>query len=262
MRGLEHPDPFNFNSISTSEGVRPYGNSVVLNEIHQIFPAFLYDQNQFQNVHDVFNYVNSQMNVHYNVFNAQQTLYRRRVNGNRVNINRVQQNNQFRRNSNDNIWTNTPANRSQRNQPPRRGAAAWHNNGNVQRRANQTNQMPSMQQNQRSASTTPSASPLRVHTDFLANLIAAAIIDPTHNANFNDPVPVVPTNDQLDAGTVSITAIMNLEGACAVCQDSMSSGQTVRRINRCGHAFHTTCIDTWFQRNVHCPVCRHDIREN
>jgi hypothetical protein len=41
----------------------------------------------------------------------------------------------------------------------------------------------------------------------------------------------------------------------------MSAGHSVRRLNRCGHTFHTTCIDTWFQRNVHCPVCRHDIRE-
>jgi hypothetical protein len=25
--------------------------------------------------------------------------------------------------------------------------------------------------------------------------------------------------------------------------------------------FHQTCIDAWFERNVRCPMCRHDIRE-
>jgi hypothetical protein len=31
-------------------------------------------------------------------------------------------------------------------------------------------------------------------------------------------------------------------------------------MNVCHHTFHKSCIDTWFQENVHCPVCRHDIR--
>ena len=38
-------------------------------------------------------------------------------------------------------------------------------------------------------------------------------------------------------------------------------GEQVRTLTHCGHRFHVLCIDNWFQRNVHCPLCRHDIRD-
>ena len=41
--------------------------------------------------------------------------------------------------------------------------------------------------------------------------------------------------------------------------DNIESNE-VRRIMHCRHYFHRTCIDTWFQTNVHCPTCRYDIR--
>jgi hypothetical protein len=50
---------------------------------------------------------------------------------------------------------------------------------------------------------------------------------------------------------------------CSICQDHAGpNNQTEWRILRhCNHRFHRSCIDTWFQRNAHCPVCRHDIRQ-
>ncbi len=47
---------------------------------------------------------------------------------------------------------------------------------------------------------------------------------------------------------------------CAVCQEALETG-SLRRLRHCSHAFHRACIDTWFLRNVRCPICRHDIRE-
>ncbi|CEM26296.1 unnamed protein product [Vitrella brassicaformis CCMP3155] len=35
---------------------------------------------------------------------------------------------------------------------------------------------------------------------------------------------------------------------CAVCYDLMYAGDTLRRINSCGHAFHMDCLDEWLVR--------------
>lgn len=234
MRGLEHANPFNFNSISETSPTRPYGNSVLLNEIHTMFPAFLYDKEQFQSVNDVFNYVDRQMDERYNVFNTNRLAYRRR-----------------------NPRTPFPRRNNGFQQAPRVPQAPRGQRNRPQYNQRDEQPLPYL------AQVSPNSTPVRVHSDLLANLFAAAaLIDPTIiPASFNDPVLVIPTEQQLASGTSITTAVMNLESPCAVCQDTMSTGHSVRRLNRCGHTFHSTCIDTWFQRNVHCPVCRHDIRE-
>jgi hypothetical protein len=76
------------------------------------------------------------------------------------------------------------------------------------------------------------------------------------------PVIVAPTTDQIATATdlrMATTADETIN--CSVCQESVADGQAIRRINHCGHTFHRNCIDTWFRTSVRCPVCRHDIRE-
>lgn len=52
------------------------------------------------------------------------------------------------------------------------------------------------------------------------------------------------------------------ETVCAICQDhDIPTEPNTWRALRCSHIFHKTCIDNWFGQNVHCPVCRADIRE-
>ena len=75
-----------------------------------------------------------------------------------------------------------------------------------------------------------------------------------------DPVIVHPTAEQIAAGTV-IEVMDAEEDVCAICQDEIPLGSQVRAIRVCDHRFHVGCIDTWFQRDVRCPSCRHDIRE-
>jgi len=75
-----------------------------------------------------------------------------------------------------------------------------------------------------------------------------------------EPVIVRPTEQQIQENT-SIEIVDAEDEQCAICQDSMNPGTEVRSLNVCDHRFHTTCIDTWFTRDVHCPICRHDIRE-
>jgi len=72
-------------------------------------------------------------------------------------------------------------------------------------------------------------------------------------------VPVVASSDVIASHSElvernAVPADIN----CAVCQERNSDANW-RKLN-CSHYFHRTCIDPWFERNVHCPVCRHDIR--
>ena len=77
------------------------------------------------------------------------------------------------------------------------------------------------------------------------------------------PVPVVPTSQQIADATILSSIEPPADVVCTICQDhAPPSGSHEWRILRsCTHRFHKQCIDTWFQSNVHCPVCRHDIRE-
>ena len=77
--------------------------------------------------------------------------------------------------------------------------------------------------------------------------------------NFMAPVRVSPSTAQVAAGT-RLESVMVEGEVCAVCQDTLEIADEKRVINACNHGFHRGCIDTWFQENVHCPVCRHDIR--
>jgi hypothetical protein len=47
---------------------------------------------------------------------------------------------------------------------------------------------------------------------------------------------------------------------CPISLDEFHEGESVCRINHCGHMFREAAIKNWFRRNVRCPVCRHDIR--
>lgn len=76
------------------------------------------------------------------------------------------------------------------------------------------------------------------------------------SGNFFDPVPIRPTQAQINAAVE--THINVPEGSCAICQESVSCAT---RIRQCGHCFHGSCISQWFEMNPRCPVCRHDIRD-
>lgn len=81
------------------------------------------------------------------------------------------------------------------------------------------------------------------------------------NTFLNERVPVYPSNQEIANATILIRTNRRQEDLCAICQDEIGPNQDMRRINHCNHYFHQDCIDTWFRGNVHCPTCRHDIRE-
>jgi hypothetical protein len=85
-----------------------------------------------------------------------------------------------------------------------------------------------------------------------------------------EPVVVHPTQEQIDSATTLTMVDRHDEESegegedelCSICQDGYVDGQAMRKINHCSHSFHKSCIDEWFERNVHCPICRYDIRDD
>jgi hypothetical protein len=90
------------------------------------------------------------------------------------------------------------------------------------------------------------------------NIPLNSILDPSGNfmRNFLDPVPVVPTRDQITAATENHVGVT--DQTCAICQEGVTCAT---RIRACGHCFHSQCIHEWFSMNTRCPICRHDIRD-
>lgn len=90
------------------------------------------------------------------------------------------------------------------------------------------------------------------------NIPLNSILDPSGNfmRNFLDPVPVVPTRDQIQAATENHVGVT--DQTCAICQEAVTCAT---RIRACGHCFHSQCIHEWFSMNTRCPICRHDIRD-
>lgn len=86
-----------------------------------------------------------------------------------------------------------------------------------------------------------------------------ATIPLTFPVGWNDPVVVHPSAAQIASATETANVPDAASNNCAICQDALTPGHT--RLTHCGHRFHTECISEWFTQSVHCPNCRHDIRE-
>lgn len=91
------------------------------------------------------------------------------------------------------------------------------------------------------------------------NVTYTATIPLNLPTGWNDPVVVHPTEAQITAATQEVTDESATTSNCAICQESLSPAHI--RLTHCGHTFHNQCITEWFTRSVHCPNCRHDVRE-
>jgi hypothetical protein len=183
-------------------------DNVVIDTLHNYFPAMLYEPEAFQTLPDVFDYASRQMRRHFDLFAAGRAAYRPLQPAPRVAVNPQLVN------LADNLI-------------------------NAVRPGNFTNMMPGMNAQ-----------------DILLAFMGAR---QAPAAAFEDPVIVRPTAEQIATAT-TIETLANDE-VCAICQDTIAATTEARTINACDHQFHTGCIDTWFQQNVRCPVCRHDIRD-
>jgi hypothetical protein len=252
-----------------------------LDELHNFFPDFLYNNQRFSSVGDVFSYLNTQMSQRFNLFTSAQARHRptpqtapqRPVpyfeemnyidNRNNNNINNTNINNNIptRQYMPNNIFATPQAQATQRVAP---GVSVVPDARTARRAA-----MPAVD---------------LFSTEFvirdgglssggiagLAGLASLLMPDGQRNLSdlfaqipgFADPVIVRPSANDITSATTLERQVASSGEVCAICQDEIITNCQTRIINHCYHKFHKGCIDTWFAQNVHCPVCRHDIRSS
>ena len=212
--------------------VRPYYGIQLLDDIHTYFPDILYNPGRFLTVSTLLQYIRSQTSARFDLFrNAQR----------------------------NHVVHTSPL----QNTPPANDRFTGHTHTTNHRAA--------------SPSASPSPPPLvrtrtRAYEVIPLNSLLTTLIglgqlgqdqDINLNLNFMESVQVAPSAQQVERSTQLRQATAQDEGAqCSICQDTFTSGQAIRFLHHCRHEFHRGCIDTWFQSNVHCPMCRWDIRED
>lgn len=78
-------------------------------------------------------------------------------------------------------------------------------------------------------------------------------------------VIVRPTPQQIEAACETLEYNENsrlINNQCPISLEDFRNGDRIRRIRYCGHCFSENSFNTWFNSNVRCPICRHDIRDN
>jgi hypothetical protein len=81
--------------------------------------------------------------------------------------------------------------------------------------------------------------------------------------NLYTNVIVRPTALEIQNATRSVvfSEIENpLNANCPISLEPFEENAEVTQIIGCGHIFHSDSLNSWFHRNVRCPVCRYDVR--
>jgi hypothetical protein len=76
-------------------------------------------------------------------------------------------------------------------------------------------------------------------------------------------VPIRPTQQQIDNASrlIRFSDIHSPNSTtCAISLEPFMPSDSVRQLHHCSHIFFPDQFNQWFQNNVRCPVCRHDIR--
>jgi hypothetical protein len=247
----------------------------LLDDLHNYFPALLYEPNEFESVQDVLHYVAAQTRRTFDLYSYGQEAYfeneaRRRVASEpRVSERPVEpQIHQFSGRSNGQAAPAAiPQNVGNRSPSRGRHVEVEENSISLPLSRNILSALAAMDME------VAPPTPERRLTTFanIANLYS--LLNPTatpfmeftfNNRTFLEPIQVRPTAAQIQAATRvgNPTTTEESTESCAICQDSITSNQNCRQIVQCEHWFHQDCIDPWFQQNVRCPVCRFDIRDH
>jgi hypothetical protein len=49
------------------------------------------------------------------------------------------------------------------------------------------------------------------------------------------------------------------DNKCVICQFNFEEGNIVKKLDKCGHLFHSDCIDSWLLKEKKCPYCKDEI---
>jgi hypothetical protein len=93
------------------------------------------------------------------------------------------------------------------------------------------------------------------------------IINTVLNTDNLQDVVVYPSGENIEQATRNVSYSSNpiaafMNSQCPITLEQFEDGQEVSQIIHCGHTFSTNGLESWFRQNVHCPVCRYDIRTN
>ena len=300
-----------------------YYNSYLLDELHRLFPAILYDQTQFQN-NDLVRYIRRRMREVYNLYDAGMEAYvrehtpesdgssagssyqttdtppysrqRRRGRRNAIYSRWRNESNQSLNRMNTPVSENvrtTPhvSSQSSPTTPTQESVIPNFTVRSFLDTASQDNtndtltailgllSLPSVGGNS-SLYATPVLRYPPTYTNYYNNLTTP--LTETRNipiarqrtpvaqdqswaeilASFMNPIPVRPTQEQIDRATrLFMTDASSTRDSCVICFDAITDGQAQRQVRTCGHSFHRECIDRHFQTSPRCPLCRHDVRD-
>ena len=81
--------------------------------------------------------------------------------------------------------------------------------------------------------------------------------------SFFSNVPIFATSEEIRRATTVVRyrdIEYPLNETCPISLERFTDDSYVTQLNHCGHLFNTNELNTWFENNVRCPVCRHDIR--
>lgn len=228
----------------------------LLNDLHNHFPEILYNPQRFHNVQELLSYIISVANT--SPYRQGSQAYNRNV-GSVRNTPPTQLNTHVY----PPIGPHTPR------QTPRAAAVGSGGSGGVPQPApTAAVYMTTFTDDGHQAAPLPNTINPLLNTllgglfgDILGGVASGNTI-PNLNAFLDTRIPVYPSVDEINNATTVYRVNRRQDDICTICQDEIETNQEVRRVDHCNHYFHRNCIDTWFQGNVHCPTCRHDIRDN
>jgi hypothetical protein len=253
--------------------------SPLLDEIHNYFPALLYAPDEFSNTRDVLNYIQEQTRLRYDLFSYGRRRFRETAS----------QTSQATSSSARTSYAPAPASgvRQQRMRPATLPTLVSEEYEEEDEDGNTVTTTFRITETNPAASSVANAAPDHAYVPSIltsllapptpqeetraAQILLSLLGQPIHTAppsargsdflwnQFFQPVLVRPSAEQIRQFT-TIGQVPDTVDVCAICQDNFDSNRQGRLLNPCGHWFHQNCIDTWFQGNVRCPICRHDIR--
>lgn len=223
----------------------------LLDDIHNYFPALLYDQGRFETLPTVFSYVRHQMNTRFNLYSYGASLARDRVQptpGGRMHSGSASSS------------FASPASASSFAAPAPAPAPAPLPRPRMP--TAEEDIMASIASVNLLLNLIQPSSGLTSLNDFMPASRIIRTRAPTDVwAAFHSPVIVAPSQEVLTANTqIIIGSDLSSNTVCSICQDFIGPAESCRKIIACQHVYHRVCIDQWFTRSVFCPSCRHDIR--
>lgn len=217
-------------------------NIHLLNEIHNYFPDILYNRQRFQNIQDLLSYIQEVSEI---------SPYDRGLQQYRIDQSRnlrtqpsryryEERVNNTRRDTTDTSLPNT-------NIPPITTTTP---------ETRETREIREIRETDRLINNVLNGFSVVIGTTNFEQ-----ILEENLQSFLNQTIIVSPTANQIQNASITFAAIERQDDICAICREEIIVEQQVRRLSYCNHYFHKVCIDSWFLRNVHCPTCRHDIRD-